>query len=152
MKTVLFYIFLLANIVFAQAQSPTEFTLHIKDISVNDSGKEVKIDTLIDKKIYLDQENRILLYENSIYRYYTFIQMKRTGNRIAIFEKNYITDKNNVTIVKGKLRKHLQFINVSMPGKFVNTCGEYLLIDKNNFTSMKVTFLRCLYYGLNQPN
>jgi len=143
---------MLLSFCLAQAQSPTEFTLQIKDITINDSGKELKKDTLISKKIYLNQDNRILLYENSMHRYYTFIRMGRTGNRIRISEQNYITDKNNVTIVKGKLGKHLQFINVSMPGKFENTSGEYLLIDKNNFTSMKVTFLRLLYYGLNQPN
>lgn len=151
MKKFLYIFCIILNALYANGQSPTEFRLKIKDISVNDSGKELKIDTLVSKKIYLDQDNHILLYENDTYRYYTFIKMERSGNRIKIAEKNYITNKQNLIVVKGKLTKHIQFINVSMPGKFENTSGEYLLIDKNNFISMKVTFLRCIYYGPNQP-
>jgi hypothetical protein len=150
-KTILLF-YILLNGLYAAAQSPTEYTLQIKDISVNDSGKELKIDTLLSKKIYLDQDNQILLYENASYRYYTSIKMARSGNRIKVIEKNYILDKSNQIAAKGKLTKHVQYINVSMPGKFEHSSGEYLLIDKNNFTSMKVTFLRRIYYGPNQPN
>jgi len=152
MKTLLFYTFLFISLGFAHAQSMNEYTLEIKNITVNDCGKEIKKDTLISKKIYLDQDNTILLYENESYRYYTFVRMQRSSNRIQITEKNFITDKNNSIVKSGKQKKQVQFINVSMPGKFENTSGEYLLIDKNNFTSIQTTFLRTVYYGHNQPN
>jgi len=152
MKTLLLLICMNCGISFSYAQNMNEYTLEIKDIIVNDCGKEIKNDTLISKKIYLDQDNTILLYDNGMYRYYTFIRMQRSKNRIQITEKNFITDKNNSIVKSGKQKKQAQFINISMPGKFVNTSGEYLLIDKNNFTSIQTTFLRTVYYGHNQPN
>ena len=133
-------------------QNQNEYTLLIKDIIVDNSGTIIKDDTLISKKIYLDQDNHILIYENKDYKYYTFIRVERSGNRIKIAEKNYITDHNGSMLASGKLRRQVQFINVAMPGKFENTAGEYLLINKNNFTSIRATFLRVIYYGPNQPN
>jgi hypothetical protein len=133
------------------AQNPNEFTMKIENIVIQDNGKEIKYDTTITAKIYLDVDNRILMYDNGTYKYYCFIKMARSGNRIKIVEQNYITDANNKFVVFGKQRKQVQFINVGMPGKFVNTSGEYLLIDKNSFTSMKVSYLRTIFYGNNQP-
>lgn len=141
---------LLSNLTYGQTQN--EFTLLIKDILVDHSGTVLKIDTLISKKVYLNQDNNILIYEDKDYKYYTFIRVERSGNRIKVAEKNYITDHNGSMLASGKLRRQVQFINVAMPGKFENTSGEYLLIDKNNFTSIRATFLRVIYYGPNQPN
>lgn len=152
MKPVLVFLCILCNMGFTYAQNVNEFTLEIKNIVINDCGKELTKDTIISKKIYLDQDVRILLYENAAYRYYTFIRMERSANRVKMIEQNYITDRSGKAVVSGKRRKHVQYINISMPGKFANTAGEYLLIDKMKYISMRATFFRTLYYGLNQPN
>lgn len=152
MKPLLLFLGILYNISFTYAQNVNEFTLEIKNIVINDCGKELTKDTVIYKKIYLDQDVSILLYENDNYRYYTFIRMQRSANRIKMIEQNYITDNHNKIVVSGKRRKHVQYINIAMPGKFANNTGDYLLIDKQKYASMRTTFFRTLYYGLNQPN
>ncbi|WP_440236197.1 hypothetical protein [Cytophaga sp.] len=152
MKPVLFLLCILCNMGLTYAQNVNEFTLEIKNIAINDCGKELTKDTIISKKIYLDQGIQILLYDNTTYRYYTFIRMERSANRVKMIEQNYVTDRSGKIIVSGKRRKHVQYINVSMPGKFANTTGEYLLIDEMKYISMRATFFRTLYYGLNQPN
>lgn len=151
MKKLLIVLFTICLSVVSNAQNPNEFTMKIENIVIQDNGKEITYDTTITAKIYLDVDNRVLMYDNGTYKYYCLIKMARSGNRIKIVEQNYITDASNKFVVFGKLRKQVQFINVGMPGKFVNTSGEYLLIDKNTFSSMKVSYLRSIFYGINQP-
>ncbi|MFN8417054.1 MAG: hypothetical protein U0U66_12050 [Cytophagaceae bacterium] len=132
------------------AQAQEKFTLTIQDIEIIDNGKTIKIDSSITQEIYLDKDNKILIYQNDKYKYYTTITMARSGNRIKVVEQNVITDINNQFVTFGTQRKQVQFINIGMPGKFQNTSGEYLLIDKKTYASIKASFTRIVSYGPNQ--
>lgn len=131
------------------AQTTEKFTVSIQKIEIVDNGKTLTYDTLITKDLYLDQEVKILIYQNEKYNFYTTIKMARSGNRVKVVEQNVITDKNNQFVKFGIQRKQVQFLNVGMPGKFQNTSGEYLLIDKNTYTSIRATFTRIITYGNN---
>jgi hypothetical protein len=142
------WMLLMLGISFAQAQE--KFTMTIQGIEIIDNGKTIKIDSTITQEIFLDKNNKILIYQNDKYKYYTSIKMARSGNRIKVVEQNIITDQNNQFVKLGVQRKQVQFINVGMPGKFQNTSGEYILINKQTYTSIKASFTRIVSYGPNQ--
>lgn len=139
---------LMMSIGWAHAQE--KYTLIIQKIEINDSGKTIQIDSTITQEIFLDKDNKILIYQNDKYKFYTSITMARTGNRLKVVEQNVITDLNNQFVKMGAQTKQVQFINIGMPGKFQNTCGDYILIDGKSYTSIKVSFTRIVTYGPNQ--